>query len=106
MSELRGRLQLVDIEAAVRTSRLRWYGHLQRMDNDNCSKKIMDFGIEGAKTRGGQRKQWLHNVKCDMESLGLDASLTQDRVAWRTAIRQKDRHKVCVQPSSLVTSGR
>ena len=86
-NELRGRLHLSGVEDMLRWGRLRWFGHLQRMDDETWPKKILDFAIDGRNPRGRPRKSWMDCIRSDMKSLGLKTSMAQNRTEWRCAIR-------------------
>ena len=79
--ELRSRLGLGSIENALRRGRLRWYGHVQRMDPDTWSRKVDKTIVTGNNPRGRPRKTWLQCIKKDLAVKGLDASLVQNRNA-------------------------
>ena len=46
------------INVKVREIRMRWYGHVMRMEEANPMKKVMNMEIEGTRPRGGPRKRW------------------------------------------------
>ena len=110
MTELRQALGVTDVRSMLRTSRLRWFGHLERMSDSVWPKKILSQVVPGSNARGGQRKKWMHNVEKDLRELRLNRRTAQDRRAWRAAIRpphhntQSTRH--AVPPSNLRNNGR
>ena len=85
--QLRSRLGLSSLEDALRWGRLRWFGHLERMDDECWPKKIVHINVDGSYPRGRPRKRWMDNVSSDLKHLRLEKTLAQDRVAWRKAIR-------------------
>ena len=58
--------------AKVREARLRWYGHVQRREEDECVKRILEANVGGERSRGRQRKRWIDVVKHNMEDLQLN----------------------------------
>ena len=38
----------------VREARLRWYGHVQRREEDDCVKRILEANVGGQRSRGRQ----------------------------------------------------
>ena len=82
---------LGSIENDLRHWRLRWYGHVQRMDPDTWPKKVDKTIVTGNNPRGCPRKTWLQCIKKDLAVKGLDASLVQNRNAWCRAIHSKSR---------------
>ena len=107
--ELKSRLGLGSIENALRRGRLRWYGHVQRMDPDTWPRKVDKTIVTGNNPRGRPRKTWLQCIKKDLAVKGLDASLVQNRNAWRRAIHPKSRSgrdNGVVQPSDTGNNAR
>ena len=45
--ELRNRLGIESISGVMRQMRLRWFGHIERMDNDNSVSKCRNFVVDG-----------------------------------------------------------
>ena len=89
--ELRSRLGLCSIENVLRYGRLRWYGHVQRMDPGTYPRKVENIIVTGSNPRGRPRKTWMQCIKNDLSVKGLHASLAQNRSSWRRAIHLKSR---------------
>ncbi|MBV8233323.1 MAG: hypothetical protein JO329_25390 [Planctomycetaceae bacterium] len=84
--ELYRRLGIEEIGTKLRRGRLRWYGHVERM-NDNCwQKRCRIWEVEGVRPSGRPKKTWEDTVREDMRKLGLSGEDAQDRVKWRKAI--------------------
>ena len=55
---LHARLGIQEVTEALRTRRLRWYGHVTR--SSSCTNTVMGLNIPGLKGRGGQgRLGWI-----------------------------------------------
>ena len=80
------KLGIEDIDVALRTRRLRWYGHVSRASS--CINTIRNFTIPARKRAGGQRKTWAACVKNDIKMCNLASVDTQDRDAWRAGVRR------------------
>ena len=91
--ELRSRLRLCSIENVLRCGRLRWYGHVQRMDPDTYPRKVENIIVTGSNPRGCPRKTWMQCIKNDLSVKGLHASLAQNRSSWHRAIHPKSRSR-------------
>ena len=87
ISDLRTKLQIPNIVDVMRQKRLRWYGHVLRMDDNAWQKMMMSYNVNGAAPRGRPKLRWIDSVKKDMKELGINTDLTLDRSAWRQAIR-------------------
>jgi len=67
----------------IRESRLRWYGHVQRREDDHCVKRILEVEVYGRRNRGRQRKRWINTISHDLISLNLTPVDLEDRDDWR-----------------------
>ena len=54
----------------IKGRRIRWLGHLERMEEDRMPKKIFTQEMEGTR-RGRLRKRWKEEVERDLQGLGL-----------------------------------
>jgi len=50
-------------------ARLRWFGHVQRREEEDCVRRILEADVRGQQSRGRQRKKWIDVVKYSMEDL-------------------------------------
>jgi hypothetical protein len=55
----------------MKGQRIRWLGHLERMEKDRMPKKIFTQELEGTIRRGRSRKGWREEVKRDLQVLGM-----------------------------------
>jgi len=55
--DIRRILGVACIKDKVREARLRWYGHVQRRDESDCVKRILEANVGGQRSRGRQRKR-------------------------------------------------
>ena len=91
--EIRRRTGMEKIEEVMKRTRLRWLGHLHRMDEDRIPKQAMDWVPSGWKRkRGRPRKNWKDTISKDLADGGLTweeaAGAARDRDGWRTYIAQ------------------
>ena len=84
--ELIGRLGIESVTEVVSRGRLRWFGHLERMDGENWVTACRKIKVEGKVGRGRGRKTWQECVNVTMKERGLKSEMTQDRVKWRRGI--------------------
>ena len=61
--DIRRILGVACITDKVREARLRWCGHVQRREEDDCVKRILEANVGGQRSRGRQRKRWIDVVK-------------------------------------------
>ena len=50
----------------LRDKRLRWFGHVQRRDKDEATRKILQMTVDGKRNRGRTKLRWGDLVKDDM----------------------------------------
>jgi hypothetical protein len=55
----------------IKGQRIRWLGHLERMEEDRMPKKIVAQELEGTRQRGRPRKRWKEEVGRDLQVLGV-----------------------------------
>ena len=61
---------VVRLEEFLREKRLRWLGHVERMDEERGPVKATLLEIEGTK-KGTPKKRWKEVLECDMTARGL-----------------------------------
>ena len=85
----------------IRGRRLRWTGHLMRLNEETPARKALNKFIEPVKNKVGRPKQtWLATVKDDLKNLNLPKDnmhfvsrldeLASDRKEWKRVV-----HRVC-----------
>ena len=85
---LRDRLGITKVLDMLLQKRLRWYGHVERMDKENPVKRCRSMEVSGVRGKGRPCKIWNQLVNDDLRRLGLRSSyLAQDQKAWDRAIR-------------------
>ena len=89
LNELRSRLGLSSIENVLRWNRLRWFGHLQRMNVNSWPRKIETFDAPGSYPRGRPRKRWLDCINEDLKHTRLHPDLASNRNLWRQKIHPR-----------------
>ena len=85
--ELLSRLGIECVEKKIQRGRLRWFGHVERKNEEDWVKKCTKLNVDGMVGRGAPRKMWRKCVDEDMRSMGIKVCVAQDRCAWRNAIR-------------------
>ena len=74
----------------IRKGRLKWFGHIERMNNNRLPIAALHGHVEGERSRGGQHKTWMDNIREDMKIKGIDMTRIGDtirnRQIWRNLI--------------------
>jgi len=80
--ELRELLGVEPVSLMIKNSRLRWFGHVERKDDNDWVKRCITWEVEGIRQRRRPKKTWWpwwDCVKNDMESLGLSQKDVRSR---------------------------
>lgn len=87
-------LQGEDIVKYIKAQRLRWLGHLERMDNTRAVKRIAEWIPANARPRGRPKKRWKDDVMTDLRRMGVRnwREVADDRAEWRLLIQQAKTH--------------
>ena len=51
---------------------LRWFGHVERMDNEQLLKKVMNVKVDGRSARGRPRFGWMDEVERALNDRRMD----------------------------------
>ena len=84
--ELRTLLGLQPINVLCRHNRLRWFGHVERREDDDWLRKCTTLKVDGRRRAGRPRKTWSEVLGKDMKERGILAEWAQDRDLWRKMI--------------------
>jgi len=66
--ELTELLGLEPVSVMIKKSRLRWFGHFERKDDNDWVKRCITWKVEGIRPRGRLKKTWWDYVKNDMQA--------------------------------------
>jgi hypothetical protein len=92
-TEVLERATMSSMHATLSERRLRWLGHVRRMEAGRIPKDFL-YGelASGARTTGRPKLRFKDICKADMKQCNIALStwegLTDDRSAWRQAVRQ------------------
>jgi len=65
----------------VRLNRLRWFGHVQRMEENSIPKRVLYMNLGTTRLRGRQRNRWQDGVREDGRIVGGEG--WQEKVHYR-----------------------
>jgi hypothetical protein len=84
-----------DIVRVIKVSRIRWLGHLVRMEANSPFKKVTFSQPEGSRRKGRHKLRWLDSVLKDVKLLKVEAwwKKARDRNIWRRIIKEAKVHK-------------
>jgi len=58
------------ITETIRLNRLRWFGHVQRMEENMIPRKVLYMNLETTRLRGTPRNRWQDEAKEDGRLVG------------------------------------
>merc|ERR1712035_71191 len=82
----------VKVELATRVDKnvLRWFGHVERMENEQMLKRVMNGRVNGRGVRGRPRLGWMDGVKRVLREKGMHLrearERARDRNDWRACL--------------------
>ena len=85
MDDLHAKLGRCDLAVLVRERRLRWFGHVRRSNGE--INRVRSRPFPGRKGPGWLKKTWDECVKQDLKVCGVSEVGTQDRVSWRSSVK-------------------
>ena len=80
-----------NIVRVIKSRRMRWAGHVARMDEERGVYRVLVGKPEGRRRPLGRlRRRWVDNIRMDLQEVGCGymdwIGLAQDRDRWRTLV--------------------
>ena len=79
-----------NIVRVIKSRRMRWAGHVARMDEERGAYRVLVGKPEGKRPLGRPRRRWVDNIRMDLQEVGCGyvdwIGLAQDRDRWRTLL--------------------
>ena len=80
-------LGIQDLDVVLRTSRMRWFGHVER--STGWIAKVRKLNVVAQKRPGRPKKNWDEVLVDDRKKLGMDSADPQKRSEWRGRLRRR-----------------
>ena len=88
--ELNGLYSSPNIVRVIKSRRMRWAGHVARMEEGRGVQKVLVGKPEGKRPVGRPRRRWEDNIKMYLQEVGRGCGdwieLAQDRDRWRALV--------------------
>ena len=78
-------LKIPNIIQTIRLNRLRLFGHVQRMEENRISKRVLYMNLGTTRLRGRPRNRWQDEVRKDGRIVGVEG--------WREEVRNREEWK-------------
>jgi len=75
-----------DIVRFIKAQRIKWLGHIQRMDQARPTRKLLDWKTMGTRPVGKPRQRWQEDVMEDLKKLKVEKNwkeAAKGRRTWR-----------------------
>ena len=79
-----------NIVRVIKSRRMRWAGHVERMREERGLYRVLVGKPEGKRLLGRPRRSWVDNIRMDLQEVRCGymdwIGLAQDRDSWRTVV--------------------
>ena len=79
-SDIRANESVLD---QIERKSLKWFGHLLRMPDNRCLKKVFQWTPPGRRKRGRPRRSWNGTIRETMSNRNLEEDDIFNREVWR-----------------------
>jgi transcription termination factor 2 len=78
----------------VKARRIRWIGHVERMEDSRMPKRVMREKIYTWRKSGRPKVRWLDDVQEDLREMGIEGwrRKAQDRGQWKRIAQEAKAH--------------
>jgi hypothetical protein len=93
--EIDNLIEGADIVRFIKAQRIKWLGHVQRMDQARPTRKLLNWKCMGTSPVGKPRKRWQEYVMEDLKKLKVKnwKEAAKDRRTWRDLAEKAKPHK-------------
>jgi len=93
--EIDNLIECADIVRFIKAQRIKWLGHIQRMDQARPTGKLLDWKPMGTRPVGRPRQRCQEDVMEDLKKLRVKnlKEAAKDRRTWRDLAEKAKTHK-------------
>jgi hypothetical protein len=83
-----------DILKIIEAQRIRWLGHVKRMEVGAMARKMMEGRLFIGRRKGRPRLRWMEDVVADLRVMKIKqwTEKTKDRQQWRMVVEETKAH--------------
>jgi hypothetical protein len=84
----------------LRLHRLRWFGHVERTEENRIPKRVLYINLETTRLRGRPRNRWQDEVMEDGRIVGGEEwqEKVYNREEWKKLLRMARNHRILHMP--------
>lgn len=84
-----------DIVKYIKINRLRWLGHVQRMEEERVPLKVLNTNPDGNRKPGRPKTRWKDAIESDLKALKVGdwRTLARNRSGWRKMLEEAKTNK-------------
>jgi hypothetical protein len=88
------------ITETISLNRLRWYGHVQRMEENIILKRVLYMNLESTRLRGRPSNRWQNEVREDGRIVGGEEwqEKLYNREEWKKLLRVAKNRRILHMP--------
>jgi hypothetical protein len=92
--EIEALIKEENIVRFIKSQRLGWYGHVNRMEDNKNVKAIMKWNLIDRRSRGRPKTRWKDDVEADLFAMKITNWRTRidDKLAWKKIVEQAETH--------------
>jgi GTP1/Obg family GTP-binding protein len=78
----------------IKSQRIRWLGHVERMEHNAMAKRMIKGRLYSKRRKGRPRMRWLDDVESDLKKLEVKGwkEKLRDREQWRLVVEEAKAH--------------
>jgi len=89
-----------DIVKFIKAQKIRWLGHVKRMEGGAMARKMMEGRLFVGRRKGRPHLRWMDDVVADLKAMKIKqwTEKMQDREKWRLIVEKVKAHIRAVVP--------
>ena len=102
--EIYARVKKPTITETIRLNRLRWFGHVQRMEENRIPKRVLYTNSGTTRLIGRPRNRWQDQVREDRRMVGGEGwqEKVHNREEWKKLLRMARNRRILHMPKELM----
>ena len=99
--EIHARVKKPTMIETIRLNRLRWFGHVQRMEESRIPKRVLYMNLGTTRLRGKPRNRWQDEVREERRMVGGEGwqEKVHNREKWKKPLRTARNRRILHTPT-------